>query len=255
MNEVSRTNVIIVLFKYSVVAKVMEKKLTEMSLNVTIVVNDLSKIEEWKKDKPFFMIYLSDDMADNRVFLDKLSQMSDIIVKSGSKMMLIGEKSYHNELIQKLPVLKDYLWLDRPIDVNTLGQTVMKEINSGSHNIEKKKILIVDDDPSYAKLVMEWIKEYYNVRVATAGMQAVSYLKRNKVDLVLLDYKMPEVDGPQVFRMLKSESDLENIPVIVLTGLDTPEGVAELMELNPDGYIIKSTTRENLLKLLAGQFA
>lgn len=255
MNEVNNKAVVIVLFKYSVVAKVIEKKLSELSLDVTTVVNDIKKTEMHARDKVFFVLYLSEEIADNKEGLDKLSEISDIIVKNGSRMMLIGEEKYHKEIMQKIPVLEDFLWLDRPVDVNTLGQTVVKEINGDSVPEEKKKVLIVDDDPSYAKLVMEWIKDYYSVRVATAGMQAINYLKKNKVDLILLDYKMPVVDGPEVFKMLKSEPELEKIPVIFLTGVDTPEGVSRLMELEPDGYIVKSTTRENLLKLIEEQFS
>ena len=104
-------------------------------------------------------------------------------------------------------------------------------------------------------MVREWIKDFYNVGVVTAGMQAITYLMKNKVDLILLDYEMPIVDGPQVFQMLKSEPELENIPVVFLTGVGTREGVARVMELKPNGYILKSTTREDLLKSLKAQFA
>ena len=110
--------------------------------------------------------------------------------------------------------------------------------------------MIVDDDPAYAKMVREWIKGDYQVNVVTAGMQAISFLLKEKVDLILLDYEMPIVDGPQVLQMLRSEPETKDIPVVFLTGVGDRESVTRVMELKPSGYILKSTTREALLQSL-----
>ena len=63
----------------------------------------------------------------------------------------------------------------------------------------------------------------------------------------MLDYEMPVVDGPQVFQMLRQEQSTKHIPVVFLTGVGTREGVERVMALKPDGYILKSTTRDSLL--------
>lgn len=81
-------------------------------------------------------------------------------------------------------------------------------------------------------------------------MQAITFLLKKKVDLILLDYEMPVVDGPQVLQMLRQEDATKDIPVIFLTGNGTKEAVSRVMALKPSGYILKSTTRENLLNLL-----
>ena len=85
-------------------------------------------------------------------------------------------------------------------------------------------------------------------------MQAISFLlkvpEKEKVNLILLDYEMPIVDGPQVLQMLRQEPATANIPVVFLTGVGTREGVSRVMELKPDGYILKSTTRDDLLAFL-----
>ena len=96
-------------------------------------------------------------------------------------------------------------------------------------------------------MVREWIKDHYKVDIVTAGLQAISFLMKNKVDLVLLDYEMPGVDGPKVLKMLRQEASTKDIHVIFLTGVGTKEEVARVMELRPDGYVLKSTTRDNLL--------
>ena len=103
-------------------------------------------------------------------------------------------------------------------------------------------------------MVRLWIKDKYRVDIVTAGMQAISFLLRqeegDKVDLVLLDYEMPVVDGPQVLQMLRQEEATAHIPVIFLTGVGTKEAVSRVMGLRPDGYVLKTTSRENLLAYL-----
>ena len=67
---------------------------------------------------------------------------------------------------------------------------------------------------------------------------------------ILLDYEMPVVDGPQVLQMLRQEPATQKIPVVFLTGVGTREGVERVMALKPDGYILKSTTKDKLLEYL-----
>ncbi len=135
-----------------------------------------------------------------------------------------------------------------------LEDNVEKALKSEVAADVKRKILIVDDDPSYAGMVREWIKDVYQVNVVTAGMQAISFLLKHPVDLILLDYEMPVVDGPQVLQMLRQEPETSHIPVVFLTGVGTPEEVKRVMALKPSGYILKSTTRLALQEALAHQF-
>ena len=130
--------------------------------------------------------------------------------------------------------------------MDELQLAVEAAIESGS----KKKILIVDDDPSYAKMVRKWIRDEYQPFSVTGGMNAISFLLKTPVDLILLDYEMLVVDGPQVFQMLRQEPATRDIPVVFLTGVGTREGVERVMALKPDGYILKSTTKEKLLGYL-----
>ena len=110
--------------------------------------------------------------------------------------------------------------------------------------------MIVDDDPSYAKMVKEWLKDTYKVHVVTNGLQVLTFLEKNPIDLILLDYEMPEINGPQVLQILRQEPTTRLIPVIFLTGVDSKENVMKVMDMKPNGYILKSTTKEQLLDYL-----
>ncbi len=239
--------VVILLFRYSVVVKGIERNLCDLGYNVEIVTENFDCIEENSSSTDIYIMYLPGDIMDDRVKLMELGDVCKTIAKLGQKMMIIGETKYHMELAAAVPAIDEYAWLDRPVENNTLAVTVENVIAGKALVRGKKRVLIVDDDPSYAGMVREWIKEHYKVDVVTAGLQAVSFLMKNKVDLVLLDYEMPGVNGPGVLKMLRQEEATKDLRVVFLTGVGTKEEVAKVMEMKPDGYVLKSTTRDNLL--------
>lgn len=237
-------------FQSSVVVKGIEKKLSEWGYQVTSVIEKFDEIKSLAREMELFIVYLPGDIMGDSVRKSHLSKICEELTKRQKNAILIGEMNFHKELLQEIPEAAEFEWLNRPIDMELLGKTVEKAIERSTApeaaEGEKKRILIVDDDPSYAKMVREWLKDAYQVGIVTAGMQAITFLLKNKVDLILLDYEMPVVDGPQVLQMLRSEPSTKDIPIVFLTGVGTREGVERVMALNPRGYILKSTTREDL---------
>ena len=86
--------------------------------------------------------------------------------------------------------------------------------------------------------------------MATSGMRAIKWLAGNTVDLILLDYEMPITDGPQVLEMLRQDPETAKIPVFFLTGKDDKESVVKVLDLKPDGYILKTVTKDELMNKL-----
>lgn len=84
-------------------------------------------------------------------------------------------------------------------------------------------VLIVDDQPTNIQLIYQLLKYEYQILMATSGKQAISVCKESQPDLVLLDVIMPEIDGLQTCRLLKSDPTIANIPVIFITGLTAQE--------------------------------
>ena len=248
MNESKK--IVILLYQFSVVVKGIERKLVELGYHVDILTEEFDKLEEAVRDADLFLLYLPADIMDDWNKLKILEETCKTIKKYEQKMIILGEKKYHPDIAQMLPMINDFGWLDRPIDNNTLGKAVDKAISGSGLVGVRKRILIIDDDSSYAGMVKEWIKHQYKTDVVTAGMQGITFLLKNQVDLILLDYEMPVVDGPQVLQMLRQEPLTKDIPVVFLTGVGTKEQVARVMELKPNGYILKSTTRDNLLEYI-----
>ena len=138
----------------------------------------------------------------------------------------------------------------RPFDMAKVMEHIGDFMDEESLLQRKKMILVVDDDPTYLKLIKEWLKDDYRVSMANSGMQAITWLANNEADLVLLDYEMPTIKGSKVFEMLKSESSSANIPVMFLTGKSDKEAIMEVLSLKPAGYLLKTIDRKTLLGTL-----
>ncbi|MBR3306259.1 MAG: response regulator [Lachnospiraceae bacterium] len=117
---------------------------------------------------------------------------------------------------------------------------------------KKKRILIIDDDVTYLKTINEWIGEVYSLSMASSGEQAFRWLEENTPDLILLDYEMPVMPGPQVMERLKDDEDLKYVPVVILTGKNDRESIMRIISMCPTGYLLKSLGKEELLEKLSG---
>ena len=91
---------------------------------------------------------------------------------------------------------------------------------------DPKQLLIVEDNEETAAFLSQIVEDQgYQYRVARNGVEAISALRQNRPDLVLLDIMMPKKSGIHVFCEMKADSELENIPVIVVTGLFQVTGI------------------------------
>jgi putative two-component system response regulator len=105
---------------------------------------------------------------------------------------------------------------------------------------EKRNILIVDDMLSSASLLYELIKDDYNVQIALDGHKALQLADREpRPDLVLLDIRMPDIDGYEVCRRLQENPKTREIPVIFVTALSEKEHETQGLELGGSDYIAK----------------
>ena len=123
-------------------------------------------------------------------------------------------------------------------------------VNESQEEINKKHILVVDDDPMMLKLVNEYLYERFTVATAISGKLALSFLEKKHTDLILLDYEMPEANGVQVLRKIRSNPKTQDIPVVFLTGVSSYNSIKEIISMRPQGYHLKPIDRENLLKVI-----
>ena len=103
-----------------------------------------------------------------------------------------------------------------------------------------QRILVVDDDKEVVRLMRAYLEQAgYEVFVAYDGETAVHNLRREKPDLLLLDLMLPDRDGWDITRLVRSDPTLANIPIIMLTArVDTNDKIVGL-EIGADDYITK----------------
>lgn len=106
--------------------------------------------------------------------------------------------------------------------------------------MSKKKILVVEDEESLLKLESILLtSKGYEVRGVQNGQLALDAIAEEKPDLVLLDIMLPEIDGFEVCRRIKSQEETRHIPVIMLTAKKTREDMARGEKVGADWYITK----------------
>ncbi|MDB5501991.1 MAG: response regulator PleD, partial [Tardiphaga sp.] len=105
------------------------------------------------------------------------------------------------------------------------------------------RILVVDDIPANVKLLEARLSaEYFDVITASSGAEALAICARSECDLILLDVMMPDMDGFEVCRRLKSNPATHHIPVVMVTALDQPSDRVRGLEAGADDFLTKPVT-------------
>ena len=126
-----------------------------------------------------------------------------------------------------------------------------------------KIILLVEDNPDHAELIMRSLEELSvsnEVRHLSDGQEALDYLlgrgeysssaDRPLPSLVLLDLRLPRVDGIDVLRAIKEDPNLKSIPVVVLTTSEAEKDVAKAYYNHANSYLVKPVGFEDFKKLM-----
>jgi DNA-binding response OmpR family regulator len=120
--------------------------------------------------------------------------------------------------------------------------------------VEPTQILIVDDDPHTLEILSRWLaRESYQTVRADSGITCLERLAENRIDVIVLDVMMPDMDGLQVCERLRAHPDWRSIPVILLTAKDDIETRARGMTLGVSEYLTKPVNKHELLTRLKAQ--
>lgn len=116
----------------------------------------------------------------------------------------------------------------------------------------KKRVLIVDDEQDFSDLVKDYleVKGGYEVEAADSGFAAGYTIARFKPDIILMDIMMPDMDGFEVLRMLRSDRSTRHIPVIACTAYSDPEVEERIREDAFHDFIQKPLKLDELLLMI-----
>src|SRR5215207_11107994 len=110
------------------------------------------------------------------------------------------------------------------------------------------RVLLIDDEQFYFKLIRKTLKEAeYDLEYAKSGTEGLSKIPSFEPDLLIVDLKLPEMDGFEILQRLRRDPKYSHMPVIVITGQDELSEKLKAFELGADDYLVKPFQPEELV--------
>ena len=113
--------------------------------------------------------------------------------------------------------------------------------------MRRERILVIDDDPDIRDVLNLSLSEFYTVLEACNGKEGLELVKSKNPDLIITDYNMPVMNGPEFCRQLRRDILLRHLPVIMLTGKGETRDMVTGIESGADDYLVKPFDPESLL--------
>jgi len=193
-----------------------------------------------------------------------LSLVKELISLHGGSVQARGEPGIGTEFTIVLPkgvgaVAQEDVE-EKPFDLSARARMELSVLESeeSMNRVERQpspgtptnsnSILIVEDNESLRELLIGGLREHYAVREAKNGVEALERARESRPDLIITDVMMPEMDGLEFCRTVKTDPSLNHIPVILITAKSTEGGRIEGMEAGADAYIAKPFGFEELLR-------
>jgi CheY-like chemotaxis protein len=212
------------------------------------VLDGYQTLEALKKDSatkniPVIML-TTETVKETVVKLIKLG-LRDFIAKPFSR----------EALLQKVnPVLGLYEGDEVPTEAQVEGAQHLKALETQG----KKTILAVDDKENVLKLLKEYLEEHYNVLTATGGQAAVGMIPSTPMDLLFLDIDMPDLNGIEVFKQMKTSLEAKRAKVVGMVLRTAQSEIANAKQAGIKDFLYKPFTKTDVLSLFTapgGEFA
>ena len=169
---------------------------------------------------------------------DLLPKLNENAVSSEARIFLIGSSedlSFASEIFSESVVAAK---LEKPVNIRELTGALNQKI-SGSSSEELVRILVVDDDSTMLHFIEQLLSPSYMVYLANSGESALGFLKNNPADLILLDIRMPSMDGFETISRIRKLEHFKNTPVVFLTANDDLEAEAKCLSAGGADFLHK----------------
>ncbi|SCX75474.1 Response regulator receiver domain-containing protein [Pseudobutyrivibrio sp. AR14] len=219
------------------------KELRDREFEVLQASGNVDEIENLENKPSVYLVYI-DEMA---VMRDLFIYLKDHSIEEDISLSVVGSKNDLEQVKEIMPNFRLAETFMRPINVKDMAEKMGWIVEAEDERLQKKKILLVDDDGTMLRTLKSWLETHYQVFMVNSGMAAITFLAKNEIDLILLDYEMPITTGPQVLEMLRSEENTAKIPVMFLTNKGDKESVMNVLGLKPEKYLLKTMSKSALL--------
>ena len=226
--------------------------LTKAGYEVISVAPEITAISRLEEKTKIWVIYLDQKLLSGE---ELFIYIRDEAMEHDRSVFMIGSKEDLQEAHAMMPGLIGVRDFERPFNLQTVLEALEKEFEQEQKALERKKILIVDDNPTMLHSFKSMLESKYRVYIANSGINAFTFLGKTPVDLILLDYEMPVANGPQVLQMIRSEPSMADIPVMFLTAKSDKGSVMSVINLKPEKYLLKTMPPAELIKNIDDFFA
>lgn len=181
-----------------------------------------------------------------------LSLTNDLVRLNRGTIKCQSEQGKGTEFIVRLPIKKEAFEPDQIdehhkidfnmpqntiVDINTLVPDV--NIEPEEPNEDGYKILVVEDNLDLLMLMQQLLKTKYHVYIARNGIEAMKIVQEKELDLIISDVMMPEMDGIELTKTIKSDPNYNHLPIMLLTAKTQEEDETEALQSGADEYLRK----------------
>ena len=195
----------------------------------------------------------SDDVAVPKIILVNLAGLENSVKISGiknTKIFLLGSQIEINN--NKITGAEFFV---KPFNNNEIRSKLLEIIQNNNNNGgTMQTILLVDDDAVMIRTLREGLNTSYKVLPANGGANALKILEKAKPDLILLDYEMPVMNGPQVLEAIRSNPATAEIPVMFLTAKTDSASIEKIEALKPQGHMLKTLPLAEIKEIIQNFF-
>ena len=220
------------------------------------LINDSEDIEFYVSDtgsgidpnfiEHIFDTYASKDAEQQRGFGLGLALCRIIVEKMGGKIMVDSQLGEGSNFVFTLPFSGNVGGMSTS---NRFGNNMRTLRVSGNLDQQAMKtVLVAEDEESNYELVRIVLQKRYNLIHAHNGIEAVTMFEEEKPDLILMDIRMPEMDGLDATRIIKEVN--QEVPVIALSAYAFPENIREAKAAGCDDFMAKPFKVEDLIELI-----
>ena len=119
------------------------------------------------------------------------------------------------------------------------------------------KVMIVDDFATMRRILRNILKQigFKNIIEADDGKNALKELKKEKVDLIMCDWNMPEMPGIELLKNVRSDDELKDIPFVMVTAEAQKDNIVEAVKSGVSNYVVKPFTAETITEKLNKVFS
>ncbi len=209
-----------------------------------VCAQDMAALDREADDTDVFLLSVGDFLFRAPEILDRMKELC----LSGKRMLCtVGyreELAVVETVVPKALIERSFI---RPLEAPQLVDALASLAATNRERNERKSILLVDDDVTFLQMMRNWLSGQYRVNVVKSGAQALEYVAARTPDLVLLDYDMPDMSGPQVLEAFRNVPATAQLPVYFLTGKCDERSAESAARLEPNGYLLKAMGKEHVL--------